>query len=135
MTNQAAHKVLELVEKQAAQLSAQQTEIEAERAKRDSIVAPMHAQDFVEFSSRLLCGLGSVANTNSEILMAQEFQDLSGQILKKVIHVITEVEESLVTLIRVFGLAEGGDVQPEAPVESQKVEQGDVDSLLASLGF
>lgn len=54
-----------------------------------------------------LCTTGRYANrihdNLSEVLMAQEFQDLTGQILRRVISLVQEVEENLVQLIKTTG--------------------------------
>jgi chemotaxis protein CheZ len=92
----------------------------------------------------------------SDVLMAQDFQDLTGQIIRRVISLVHDVEESLVDLIRLSGKAgKTGKGQHSAPAneETQKntkaegpqvpgldtdhVMQGqdDVDDLLSSLGF
>jgi len=74
-----------------------------------------------------------------EIMMAQDFQDLTGQIIKKVVGVTKGIEQDLARLLL--------DNAP-APVKEKHVElmagpaapgvalvQGDVDDLLADLGF
>lgn len=87
----------------------------------------------------------------TDALMAQEFQDITGQILKRVIEMVNHVEESLVYLIKVSsgkGLL-ATDVQdveqeqeklgPAVPGVSKPSEvvsgQDEVDELLSSLGF
>ncbi|QGU33482.1 protein phosphatase CheZ [Thermochromatium tepidum] len=94
----------------------------------------------------------------SEILMAQDYQDLTGQIIRRVIRLVQEVEENLVGLIRLSSarmdlprvdkavVAEGGDSMdsrghgPIVPNTQDMVadvvsSQDDVDALLSSLGF
>lgn len=83
----------------------------------------------------------------SDIMMAQDFQDLSGQVIKKVIDIINRTELQLVQL-----LLDTAPNQPEREVaaveftgETHQLQgpqatdaalaQGDVDDLLASLGF
>jgi chemotaxis protein CheZ len=75
-----------------------------------------------------------------DIMMTQDFQDLSGQIIKKVIDIIGQTEKQLLTL-----LVESAPVQPEIisatprlagpQVPDKALKQNDVDDLLASLGF
>jgi chemotaxis protein CheZ len=84
----------------------------------------------------------------TEILMAQEFQDITGQIIKKVIDLVQDVEDNLVRLIKLTGhvntprendkenIKASGPCVPE--IDDQAVYtsgQDDVDQLLASLGF
>jgi chemotaxis protein CheZ len=81
----------------------------------------------------------------TDIMMAQDFHDLTGQVVTKVVSLAAELEDSLVKLL----------VQAAPPEQAQKVEstllngpvvnpegrtdvvanQGEVDDLLASLGF
>ena len=85
-----------------------------------------------------------IDNHLTDIMMAQDFHDLTGQVVAKVVALATELEDSLVRLL----------VQAAPPDQVQKVEshlqgpvvdaegrtdvvanQGEVDDLLASLGF
>lgn len=83
-----------------------------------------------------------------EIVMAQEFQDLTGQVIKKVIATLYQLETQLMGLL--VDLAPGeavqslpqalseptGDVESAVAGESAAVgDQAEVDDLLASLGF
>lgn len=85
-----------------------------------------------------------------EIMMAQETQDLSGQIIRQVIQLVQNVENSLVDLIRITGQVEqgtitydsGGDERkgsgpavPEVDSKEAVQSQDEVDELLSSLGF
>ena len=87
----------------------------------------------------------------NDITLAQGFQDLTGQVIRKVITMVTEVEKSLVELIRMFGTMneyteakEKGVAKTtgaEGPIIDAKKRddvvhgQDDVDALLSSLGF
>ncbi len=83
----------------------------------------------------------------SEVLMAQDFQDLTGQIIRKVIALVTDIEDKLVQLVRISGskLPDSKYKSPSDVLEGPVVpgiEQGDVvhgqddvDDLLSSLGF
>ncbi|HFD80861.1 MAG TPA: protein phosphatase CheZ [Gammaproteobacteria bacterium] len=93
----------------------------------------------------------------SEVMMAQDFQDLTGQIIRRVITLVQEVEERLVELIRLSGGVESGTasedggavkrdeeqlmrgIGPKVPgvaTEGGSVSgQDEVDDLLSSLGF
>lgn len=86
----------------------------------------------------------------SDVLMAQDFQDLTGQIIRKVITLVKDVEDNLVHLIRISGKGAQGareeskekdGTQPQGPhvpgVDKGNVIEGqdDVDELLSSLGF
>lgn len=100
-----------------------------------------------------------ISSQLSDILMAQDFQDLTGQVIQRVTKLVAEVEERLVDLIamagevdRMTGITHSEPHQNEPPQENDKkiiaegpqidtsldgvVEgQDDVDDLLSSLGF
>lgn len=86
----------------------------------------------------------------SEILTAQAFQDLTGQVLRRVTALVQEVEDNLVNLIRLSsGLTEGErtprplrpTIEPSGPAIGPAAQSGgvasqdEVDALLSSLGF
>ncbi|MEZ9245711.1 protein phosphatase CheZ [Vibrio lentus] len=86
----------------------------------------------------------------TEILMAQDFQDLTGQIISKVITLVNEVEGRLVEILTVFGANQieptpekekKASIAPEGPImnpearEDAVASQDEVDDLLSSLGF
>jgi chemotaxis protein CheZ len=84
----------------------------------------------------------------SEVLMAQDFQDLTGQIIRKVIDLVQDVEDKLVQIIRISGAkaqmtekAEASPIEAAGPVvpgvDKGEVVHGqdEVDDLLSSLGF
>ena len=83
----------------------------------------------------------------NEVLLAQDFQDLTGQIIRQVIKLVHDVEEKLVQLIRISGAhipeqqakqEHHGLEGPVVPgIDQGDVLQGqdDVDDLLSSLGF
>jgi len=86
--------------------------------------------------------VGSFAETQravlTDIMLAQDFQDLSGQVIGKIIDIITRTERQLLDL-----LVHSGPNEPpaeEAALEGPQIpekamKQDDVDDLLASLGF
>lgn len=113
----------------------------------------MTAEGFRELTKRITTFLESVTqhSTNihqnvTDILMAQEYQDLTGQTIKQVIDIVERVENSLVDLIKCQGFGEceidpeQRDIKAEGPqIDSTKnnvvASQDDVDDLLSSLGF
>ena len=81
----------------------------------------------------------------TDIMMAQDFHDLTGQVVKKVVTLATDLEDSLVKLLvqvvppeqreRVSQeVLQGPVVNPEGRTDVV-ANQGEVDDLLASLGF
>ncbi len=86
----------------------------------------------------------------SEILMAQETQDLAGQVIRQVISLVQKVEDSLVEIISLTGQekqesTDGTDAEalrrgtgPSLPGQGETgsvANQDEVDELLSSLGF
>jgi len=97
----------------------------------------------------------------TNVLMAQDYQDLTGQVIRRVIELVREVEESLIHLLTAFAAQrEVEQVQPtEQPEETEDSivaqtlagpegpiidkesrndvvsDQDEVDDLLSSLGF
>jgi chemotaxis protein CheZ len=87
----------------------------------------------------------------SDVLLAQDYQDITGQIIRRVIGLVQEVEGNLVSLVRITGqkFTSGTEkkeeeddkikaVGPAVPgVDTSDVvsNQDDVDDLLSSLGF
>lgn len=90
----------------------------------------------------------------TEILMAQDFQDLTGQMIRRVIKLVQEVEDKLVDILTVFGDVDESaasaashnkeierNIEAEGPIINKESRtdvvnsQDDVDDLLSSLGF
>lgn len=82
----------------------------------------------------------------SDVLMAQEFQDLTGQMIQRVISLVGEVEEKLISIIdlsaqpgreatRSGSGALDGPVVPGIKAADVVSGQDEVDELLSSLGF
>jgi chemotaxis protein CheZ len=84
--------------------------------------------------------------------MAQSFQDLTGQIIKRVITLVDDVEASLVNLVKLSSsqIAESSSDDSKQKSDKSKLEgpqipgketdgavsgQDEVDDLLSSLGF
>lgn len=93
-------------------------------------------------------GFGKIKGHLNDVLMAQDFQDLTGQIIKRVINLVAEVEGNLVNLVKVAGLPEHIEKSQKKSLEELEgpivpgIDSGDtvsgqdeVDDLLSSLGF
>ena len=97
---------------------------------------------------------GRIHGNLSEVMMAQGFQDLTGQIIRRVINLVQEVEDNLVELIRLSGSVETEAADKTAAQQNTELMQGvgpqvpgvgdttgsvsgqdEVDDLLSSLGF
>ncbi|MCU7923938.1 MAG: protein phosphatase CheZ [Candidatus Thiodiazotropha sp. (ex Dulcina madagascariensis)] len=138
--------LVEQIEKQAGELSEQWDRLRSRLLSK---------QDFKELSDELSLFLlntktdaGVLHKNLSDVLMAQDFQDLTGQIIRKVITLVHDVEEKLVMLVRITGhkmedASQKKDVShelsgpaiPGLDQGDQVTNQDDVDDLLSSLGF
>ncbi len=153
MTEQAAQRVLTATET-AIPL---QEKIEAEAGKlarewQALIQLPFSEQQCRAMAERTLGYLdeasGSASATKQQlmgIMMAQDFQDLTGQVIKKVTDLAHGIEQQLVQLLIDYappevrsetgqGLLNGPQINPAASTDVV-VNQGQVDDLLESLGF
>lgn len=106
------------------------------------------SKDVQVFFSEVIDDTSVVRGHLSDVLMAQDFQDLTGQVIRRVTTMVEEVEENLVKLIKDNGqvIQDSGEVKEKDIVaegpqmnseERQDVVSGqdDVDDLLSSLGF
>jgi len=115
------------------------------------------SRDLDEFFPKISEGTVVLHEKLNDILMAQGFQDLTGQIIRTVITLVHDVEEGLVDLIKMSGAPQAkgngddktkneaanerdivaqGPVVPGVEHSSETVDgQDDVDDLLSSLGF
>jgi len=99
-------------------------------------------------------GVEDVKDKLTEILMAQDFQDLTGQLIKKVIDLVQDIESRLIVILTVCSgdyelkpkaeeieKEKKRDITAEGPVVNAEGRsdvmngQDDVDDLLSSLGF
>ena len=159
-TEQAANKTMDAVESSmpiAEKLCSDITEILPQWKKLMSrqlelgeFKALCHSVDkFLEESSG---DSSKLTEMLTEVLMAQGYQDLTGQVIRRVIELVKEVEDSLVNVLKVFGEPEVSEASkqekiekaaqsPEGPIIDAESRddvvsgQDDVDDLLSSLGF
>ncbi|TDP31293.1 chemotaxis protein CheZ [Idiomarina aquatica] len=99
------------------------------------------------------CGsnMPQIHSLMTEVLMAQDFQDITGQIIRRVIQLVEDVEKNLIELLKLFG-DDAKKVAKQEPKAADKNQaegpiidadkrddvvhgQDDVDDLLSSLGF
>jgi chemotaxis protein CheZ len=145
-TAEAANKVLNTVD----QAKVEHRQIaEATRAIGELIVAdPVKAVAsgaVMNFVNEVETSTKRIDDHLTDIMMAQDFHDLTGQVVAKVVTLANDLEDSLVKLlIQVVpeGVREQVDpnvlngpvVNPEGRTDVVS-DQGEVDDLLASLGF
>ncbi|MBK7718833.1 MAG: protein phosphatase CheZ [Simplicispira sp.] len=149
LTGEAAEKVLTRVEQ--AKLQHDYLSAEATRMRQALVRDPVAAvatgaiMNFLDDVSRVT----QTADEHlTEIMMAQDFHDLTGQVIARVVALAATIEEQLVHLViqtappnAVVAVPEpvshhlsGPVVNPE-PTSDVVTDQSQVDDLLASLGF
>ncbi len=148
LTEDAAHKVLATVERglpECNQVEERGRELaQTIRRRAQGDLSPMICKAMMkqcaDYADR---AAGFAQDQNAlltEIMMTQSFQDLSGQVIKKVVDIISRTENQLLNLlvdrapISAGSRDQGNELQgPQVPDKALK--QDDVDDLLASLGF
>lgn len=157
MTDEAAHKTMDLVEqcgplaertsRAAADIAAPWTKFRARQIQVDEFRSMIKQLDVFLDASR--GDMDKVRNNLTEVLMAQGYQDLSGQIIRGVMKLVSELEAALVDLVRLSrtgtqavapavndGMSRGfGPAVPGVDNGPSVSGQSDVDSLLAGLGM
>lgn len=165
MTAKAANKTMDKVEESmplSEEIASESSEIKQEWKR--FLNKEMQPAEFRELTKRIDGFLDKASintrklNSNlNEILLAQDFQDLTGQVIQKVTAMVTDVESRLVNLVSMAGQVDQmtgiqhEEVEtPEDEVDPHKGEgpqikaeekenvaanQDDVDDLLSSLGF
>jgi chemotaxis protein CheZ len=169
MTEQAAEKVLSSIEvakplqeqlqQDAAVLDARWEQWYAAPIEREEVRALMND------TRTFLSGVPEVTTATSqqllEIMLAQDFQDLTGQVIKKITEVVYLIEQQLLGVLienialerreqfaataaalaaepsstgSPENLLNGPQINPEGKADVMQ-DQGEVDDLLASLGF
>jgi len=140
-TERSANRTIEMVEKGHSIQAEMKEKSAAFRKSVDQFRKGEGGDTFLDSIEELISSFeGHIASTTecfTEILVAQSFQDLTGQAIKKVIPVVGEVENQLLHLIKTFSIDIQEDVEGEgyATESSTKVDQGDVDDMLAGFGF
>jgi len=158
MTEKAANTAMAVIEDssplaeklggEAHQLKAQWEKFRKRELSPEELRAMGHdVETFFDESEQMT---GKLLSGFTEIMMAQGFQDLTGQIIRQVIDLVHEIESNLVTLVKIQGESlvkeEKLEAREDAKLDGPQVPgketspdvmqgQDDVDDLLASLGF
>lgn len=159
MTEQAANRTLDAVEQSlplSAQLQARAVALRApwQQARQNANGALHGVGDEIEAFIDEVENDAIVLQRNlSDALLAQDYQDLTGQIIRRVITLVQDVEHNLVGLVRLSGQrlgsaplpADAQSVPVAVALEGPRIPsldktdslkgQDDVDDLLSSLGF
>ncbi len=153
MTEQAATTVLTLVEKaqdDAGEVGSKGQELaEAlERLASSEDMSVVRARAMMRLCAAYARQAGGFAERSqllhTELMLAQGYQDLSGQVINKVIGMLVRVENPLQQLLasseppvvaEEAGAIGSGAALAGVQTPDKALKQGDVDDLLASLGF
>jgi chemotaxis protein CheZ len=153
LTQQAAERVLNATEAAQPIVDKQGTESQRLAAQWDALFEKK--LDVKQFKELVLQTHGFLHETPkqtkatnaylTEIMMAQDFQDLTGQVIKKIIHLTQEMEQQLLALLLENAPASvkaeinsgllNGPVINAAGRDDVVTSQDQVDDLLESLGF
>ncbi len=168
-TEQAANKTMDLVEEtipvsadlgdKARALKEDWQKLMRKEMKPEEFRALTKEMDqFLDFAS---AKTSEIDSRLSGILLAQDYQDLTGQVIKRVIALVQDVEDNLVELVKMAGTIDhiagfkheaepneqmvsepsGPDIVAEGPIvdadnrDDVVSGQDEVDDLLSSLGF
>lgn len=165
MTERAANKTMDMIEETVPLVSGLGSQAETLRTQwKKAQKKELNPEEFRNFYNEMgvflsfACSESHVIQRRlSDILLAQDYQDLTGQVIKKVITLVQEVEDSLVSLVRMAAQVDAMSRTQPAPVTLAPVEedhtgpegpiihperrpdavksQDEVDDLLSSLGF
>lgn len=126
MSSQAAHRTLDFAERMRPQADAL-----AEQA--GAVLGGASAEDHVRtLATQAQSFAGACRDGLADFVVAQSWQDLSGQRIKKVVNFISSVENSLLELVSLTGaLAQGEAIAGPVKVTSQD----EADRLLSEFGF
>jgi chemotaxis protein CheZ len=146
-TAQAAEKVLDSVDQ--AKLEHQHIAAETRRLAAALIADPVRAVAsgaVMNFVGDVDARTGRIDRHLTDIMLAQDFHDLTGQVVAKVVTLATDLEDSLLKLlVQVVPPEQREKVTDMAALQGPVVDtrsrsdvvksQSEVDDLLASLGF
>jgi chemotaxis protein CheZ len=150
LTEQAANKVLntldegmpaqDVLSKQAKEMEARWADLFAGKLSIDEFKAL--AGDARSFTQAVTAATEAEKARLLDIMMAQDFQDITGQLIKKVVSITKTVEKELADLLRDNAppevrekLAKPAALMSGPALPSVALDQDNVDDLLADLGF
>ncbi|MFN3579899.1 MAG: protein phosphatase CheZ [Pseudomonas sp.] len=164
LTDKAANRTMDLVESSAPLVAGLAQEASSLRADWQRLqrreMEPGEFRDLYrrvgEFLDKTESSSSEISAHLNDILIAQDYQDLTGQVIKRVTTLVHDVEESLVNLVRMAGHVDrmAGIEHGKNDAETKKIStkgegpqihadkredvvsgQDEVDDLLSSLGF
>jgi len=126
MSAQAAHRSIDFAERMSP-------EADALAQSAEQVLASAAPCDPVADLARQAGNFaGACREGLNDMVMAQSWQDLSGQRIKKVVNFIESVESSLLELVRLTGALSGRE---PPPVVEKISGQDEADRLLSEFGF
>ncbi len=153
-TEESAHRTLSAIEEALPVANELETDGTAMREEWKRFTRrEMNVTEFREMSKKIDVFLENIEQDAkflngklSDIMMAQDFQDLTGQIIRQVITLVQDIQDSLVNVIKKSGRVNTDtsmqkDIKAEGPQVNKEDNpdvmsgQDDVDDLLSSLGF
>jgi len=160
-TDEAAHRTIDAAEEtmtvinglsaEAVEIRNRWSQFRNRELSKEKFIAL--SDEINQFFDSVVVQSSTVNNQMTEIMVAQDYQDITGQMINRVVTMVKEVEAKLVRLVAISSLAE---VPPESEKDEPKTSNGekaegpqllnadkkivvssqsDVDDLLASLGF
>ncbi|WP_349745294.1 protein phosphatase CheZ [Roseateles cavernae] len=149
MTEVAAHEVLGIVESAQPECQRMVTQCRDMGAALDRLATSQdltidRARSIVRLCSGMVARMGVFAGAQhaalGDIMLRQDFQDLSGQVIGKAVALIQNAEAHLTEVFEapIGAAVHNGSAAPMLTgpqVPDKALKQGEVDDLMASLGF
>ncbi|MGY1489727.1 protein phosphatase CheZ [Methylobacillus pratensis] len=153
MTEQAAERVLNATDiATPLQDELNQQAVSLEERWKSILAVPSLKKDYDQVADETVAFLTkTVSHTDAtkaqllDIMMAQDFQDLTGQVIKKITELAQEIEQQLVQVLIDFSPGTGGKKEDNSLMNGPQINpdtaidvvanQEQVDDLLDSLGF
>jgi len=153
LTERSAHKTMTLIEHSIPLLSSLDERLVQFKSDIDDVSEREKITNIIEYASSIS---KKVSNDLNEIMLAQDYQDLTGQIIQRVSILVQNVENNLIGLLKISETGKGSTDRSQKMDETGKKEnnsngfgpvvpgvnhgevlqsQDDVDDLLSSLGF
>jgi chemotaxis regulatin CheY-phosphate phosphatase CheZ len=132
-TNQAATRVLELVERQKSLIA--ENESYLNELERLLGVAPLDAAKAQQIVSRGRGTQSTLREVSHEIVMAQEYQDLCSQNVEKVMRLVGKLDGDLRALLAHFKVVPSAGENPESALDKPDIGQDDADQILKGFGI
>ncbi|MBF0352628.1 MAG: protein phosphatase CheZ [SAR324 cluster bacterium] len=146
MTENAANKTMDLSEEVMNKLADRSSQYQAAQEHLDALISQNADSGHLQFFQNMLRQFQEEDDTMqqqlTDILVAQDYQDLTGQVINKIVKLLNSLENEMVELVKTFGQIysnrQNSQEELQGPLQEDSVNrqsQDNVDDLLASLGF